>query len=243
MSSREAVIVSYARTAIGKAFRGAFNITHPQTMAAHVIHHATARAGVDPDEIEDVVFGCGITEGTTGFNVARASAIRAGIPNSAGGLVVSRHCASGLQAIATAAQQVVVDKVPLNIAGGIEHVTQVIKDRRPGYQDEPWMSENRQDLFMPMIDTADIVAKRYQVSREQQDEYALQSQQRTADAQQSGKFVEEIVPLTTERRSRTGKQEKLLLRKSHWSWMKEIDLGPSWKTYPSLNLLWGQIVS
>ena len=197
MSSREAVIVSTARTAIAKAFRGAFNITHPQTMGAHVIQHAVERAGVDPGEVEDVIFGCGVTEGTTGFNIARASAIRAGIPVSAGGLVVSRHCASGLQAIATAAHQIVVDNAPVVVAGGIEHVTQVTQDRRTGYKDEPWIQANKPDLFMQMIDTADIVARRYGVSREAQDEYALQSQQRTAAAQKSGKFDDEIVPIAT----------------------------------------------
>ncbi len=195
--SREAVIVSTARTPIAKAFRGAYNITHPQTLGGHVFKHAVERAGIDPGEIEDVVMGCGVTEGPTGFNIARASAIRAGVPVRAGGLVVSRHCASGLQAIAVAAQQIVQEGASVMLAGGIEHVTQVTRNRRPGYTDEPWMAEHKPDLFMQMIDTADIVAKRYGVSREAQDEYAFQSQQRTAAAQDAGRLDDEIVPLTT----------------------------------------------
>ena len=197
MSRREAVIVSTARTPIAKAFRGAFNITHPQTLGGHVMQHAIQRAGIEPGEIEDVVFGCGIAEGPTGFNIARASAIRAGVPVTAGGLVVSRHCASGLQAIAVAAQQITQEGVPVVLAGGIEHVTQVMQGRRAGFADEPWVAEHKPDLFMEMIDTADVVAKRYGVSRTSQDEYAMKSQQRTAAAQNSGKFDLEIVPLAT----------------------------------------------
>jgi acetyl-CoA C-acetyltransferase len=197
--SREAVIVSIARTPICKAFRGAFNITHPQTMAAHVIEYAVERSKVDKEEAEDVIFGCGVAEGPTGFNIARASAIRAGIPVSAGAVVVSRHCASGLQAIATAAHQIIVDNVSVNIAGGIEHITQVMTNRRPGFNNEPWIIENKPELFMQMIDTADIVASRYGVTRAMQDEYALQSQQRTAAAQLAGRFDDEIVSITTEK--------------------------------------------
>jgi len=195
--TREAVIVSTARTPIGKAFRGAYNITHPQTMGGHVMKHAVERAKIDPAEIEDVIFGCGITEDTTGFNIARASAIRGGIPVTTGGLVVSRHCASGLQAISTAAHRIIVDGAPVMLAGGIEHVTMIPKDRRLGYKEEEWIKANKPDLFMPMIDTADIVAERYKISREAQDEYSLQSQQRTAAAQEAGWFDDEIVPLAT----------------------------------------------
>ena len=195
--SREAVIVSTARTPIAKAFRGAFNITHPQTIGGHVIKHAVERAKIDAGEIEDVIMGCGVAEGPTGFNIARASAIRAGVPVTAAGLVVSRHCASGLQAIAMAAQQIVQEGAPVMLAGGLEHVTMVTQNRRPGYADEPWMVENKPDLFMQMIDTADVVASRYGISREAQDEYAFQSQQRTAAAQDTDLFDDEIVSIVT----------------------------------------------
>jgi len=195
--TREAVIVSTARTPIGKAFRGAFNITHPQTMGGHVMKHAIERAKIDPAEIEDVIFGCGVTEDKTGFNIARASAIRGGVPLSAGALVVSRHCASGLQAISTAAQRIVVDGSPAILAGGLEHITMIPKERRLGYKEEEWIKANKPDLFMAMIDTADIVAERYGISREAQDEYSFQSQQRTAAAQEAGLFDDEIVPLPT----------------------------------------------
>ncbi|MEQ9490496.1 MAG: acetyl-CoA C-acyltransferase [Alphaproteobacteria bacterium] len=195
--TREAVIVSTARTPIAKAFRGAFNITHPQTLGGHVMKHAVERAKIDPEEIEDVIFGCGVTEDKTGFNIARASSIRGGIPLSTGGLVVSRHCASGLQAISVAAQRVVVDGSPAILAGGLEHITMIPKERPTGYKDEEWIKANKPDLFMAMIDTADIVAARYNISRGAQDDYALQSQQRTAAAQEAGLFDDEIVPLTT----------------------------------------------
>lgn len=195
--TRQAVIVSCARTPIGKAFKGAFNATHPQTLGGHTIAHAVDRANLAPSEVEDVVFGCGVPEGATGFNVARASAIRAGIPVSAGGLVVNRHCASGLQSIAIAAQRIVVDRTGPIVAGGIEHSTMVTQNRRPGYADEEWMMANKPDLFMPMIDTADVVAARYNIDREQQDRYAVQSQHRTAEAQVAGRFDSEIVPITT----------------------------------------------
>lgn len=195
--SREAVIVSTARTPIAKAFRGAFNATHPQTLGGHVMKHAVERAKLDPAEIEDVIFGCGVTEGAAGFNIARASAIRAGIPVTAAGLVVSRHCASGLQAISNAAQYIVMEGAPVVLAGGIEAVTMVTQNRREGYKDEQWIMAHKPDLFMPMIDTADIVAERYGISRDAQDEYALQSQQRTAAAQDAGWFADEIVPVST----------------------------------------------
>ena len=197
MAQREAVIVSTARTPIAKAYRGAFNITHPVTLGGHAVEHAVARAGIDPARIEDVIMGCGMAEGYCGFNVARASALRGGVPVDAGGLVVSRHCASGLQAIAMAAQQIVMESAPVMLAGGLEHITLVQNVRNQGYKDEPWIAEHRPDLFMLMLDTAEVVAKRYNVSREAQDAFALQSQQRTAAAQEAGRFEHEIVPVTT----------------------------------------------
>lgn len=195
---RTAAIVSTARTPIGKAFRGAFNVTHPTELGGHVMKHAIRRAGLDPGNIEDVVFGCGIAEGPAGFNIARSSALRAGVPVSAAAQVVSRHCASGLQAIATAAHYVVHEGAKTCLAGGIEHVSMVMPGRRDGFKDD-WTLAKKPDLFMPMIDTADVVAARYGVSRENQDAYAAESQRRTAAAQAERRYDDEIVPLDTQK--------------------------------------------
>ena len=193
--SREAVIVSTARTPIGKAFRGAFNNTHGATLAGHAIKHAVERSGLEPDAIEDVIIGCGLPEGATGHNIARMSAIRAGLPVTAGGTTVNRFCSSGMQAISMAAQRVVVDKVPAMVAGGLESISLVQNNLNTKHFTEEWLMANKPELWMSMIDTADTVAKRYSVSRDVQDEYALSSQMRTAAAQQAGKFDDEIVPL------------------------------------------------
>ncbi|MEX0694074.1 MAG: acetyl-CoA C-acyltransferase [Rhodospirillales bacterium] len=193
----EAVIVSTARTPIGKAYRGAFNNTHGAVMAAHCISHAVQRAGVDPEEVEDVILGCGYPEGATGKNVARLAAYRAGLPVTTSGTTVNRFCSSGLQAIAMAAQRVVMDRVPVMVAGGVESVSLVQPHLNRHCFEEDWLMRNKPELWMSMIDTADTVAKRYNVSRDAQDEYALKSQQRTAIAQQAGLFDDEIVPITT----------------------------------------------
>jgi len=193
----EAVIVSTARTPIGKAFRGAFNKTHGATLTGHVIKHAVERAGLDPDEIEDVIIGCGYPEGATGKNVARLGAFRAGLPVTTSGTTVNRFCSSGLQAIAMAAQRVVMDKVPAIVAGGVESVSMVQPHLNRTYFEEDWLMQHKPELWMAMIDTADIVAKRYGVSRDAQDEYALQSQLRTASAQENNCFDAEITPLTS----------------------------------------------
>lgn len=193
----EAVIVSTARTPIGRAFRGAFNKTHGAVMTGHVIKHAVERAGVDPEEVEDVIIGCGYPEGATGKNIARLAAYRAGLPVTTSGTTVNRFCSSGLQAIAMAAQRVIMDKVPVMVAGGVESVSLVQPNLNRTYFEEDWLMEHKPELWMAMIDTADLVAKRYGVSREAQDEYALSSQQRTAAAQEAGYFDDEIVPLTT----------------------------------------------
>ncbi|MBO6521103.1 MAG: acetyl-CoA C-acyltransferase [Rhodospirillales bacterium] len=193
----EAVIVSTARTPIGKAYRGAFNKTHGAVMQAHCIEAAVERAGVDPEEIEDVIIGCGYPEGATGKNIARLAAYRAGLPVTTSGTTVNRFCSSGLQAIAMAAQRVIVDKVPVMVAGGVESVSLVQPNLNRHYFEEEWLMEHKPELWMAMIDTADLVAKRYGVSREAQDEYGLQSQQRCAIAQQAGYFDDEIVPITT----------------------------------------------
>ncbi|MCH7929331.1 MAG: acetyl-CoA C-acyltransferase [Proteobacteria bacterium] len=193
----EAVIVSTARTPIGKAFRGAFNMTHGAVMGGHVIKHAVERAGVDPAEVEDVVIGCAMPEGATGKNIARLSAIRAGLPVTTAATTINRFCASGLQAIAVAAQRVMIDKVPVMVAGGLESISLVQKNlNQHGFTEESLM-RSKPELWMPMIETADIVAERYAISREAQDEYALISEQRTAAAQDAGRFDDEIVPLPT----------------------------------------------
>ncbi len=192
---KEAVIVSTARTPIGKAFRGAFNQTHGATLAGHAIKHAVERAGVEPEEVEDVIFGCGLPEGATGHNVARMGAIRAGLPVTTSATTVNRFCSSGLQTIAMAAQRVIVDGVPVMAAGGVESVSLVQNNLNTKHYTEDWLRKHKPELWMSMIDTADTVAERYKVDREAQDEYALRSQLRTAASQQAGKFDDEIVPL------------------------------------------------
>ena len=195
----DAVIVSTARTPIGKAFRGVFNDTHGADMGAHVIKHAAERAKVELGEVEDVILGCAAPEGTTGSNVARVSAIRAGAPVSVSGVTVNRFCSSGLQTISMAAQRVLVDKVPVMIAGGLESVS-LVQGPPGGNKNRlvnPWVQEHVPDIYHAMITTADTVAARYKISREYQDEYSLQSQMRTAAAQQAGKFDDEIVPMET----------------------------------------------
>ncbi|MBV8369840.1 MAG: acetyl-CoA C-acyltransferase [Candidatus Eremiobacteraeota bacterium] len=191
----EAAIVSAARTPIGKAFRGAFNQTHGATMAGHVIKHAIERAGVEPSEVEDVVLGCGLPEGATGHNVGRVAALRAGLPRGVAGTTINRYCASGLQAISTASHRVIVDGAKVMVAGGVESISLVQNDMNMHEFTEEWALRHEPNLYMPMLQTADFVAKKYNVSREAQDEYSLQSQQRTAAAQEAGKFDQEIVPL------------------------------------------------
>ena len=193
----EAVIVSTARTPLAKSFRGSFNQTHGATLGGHAIRHAVQRAGLDPAEVEDVIMGCGTPEGDTGNNIARLCAVRAGLPISVGGTTVNRRCASGLQAISIAAQRVLVDKVPILVAGGVESISLVQPTLHQPKSLDPWLLEHKPALWMPMNETGDVVAIRYGISREEQDRYALLSQQRTAAAQQAGRFDEEIVPLTT----------------------------------------------
>ena len=194
----DAVIVSTARTGIGKAYRGALNNTHGATMAGHVIKAAVERARVEPGEVEDVILGCALPEGATGQNIARQSALRAGLPVTTAGVTVNRFCSSGLQAIAMAAQRVIVDHVPIMVAGGLESVSLVQNEHFNNFRiHEPWIDEHKPEVYMPMIDTAEVVAKRYYITREKQDEYALASQQRTAAGQAAGRFDKEVVPITT----------------------------------------------
>ncbi|HEV2099131.1 MAG TPA: acetyl-CoA C-acyltransferase [Stellaceae bacterium] len=195
---REAVIVSTARTPIGKAYRGAFNDTQAQALAGHVVAEAVRRAGVDPAEIEDVVLGAALQQGSSGYNIARQAAVRAGMPVMVAGMTVDRQCASGLMAIATAAKQIVHDGMTIAVGGGVESISLVQNDKRNEYRaQDPWLVEHRPDLYMTMIETAEIVAERYQVTREAQDAYALSSQQRTAAAQTDGRFDREIAPFAS----------------------------------------------
>ena len=195
---REAVIVATARTPIGKAYRGAFNYTQGQELGGHVIAASVHRAGIDPKEIEDVVIGCALQQGSTGFNTARQSALRAGFPETVPGMTMDRQCGSGLMAIATAAKQIVVDGMSMAVGGGIESISLVQNDHMNTYRGmDPILTREIPSIYMSMIETAEIVANRYAIGREAQDGYALQSQQRTAQAQAEGRFKSEIAPLTT----------------------------------------------
>ena len=195
---REAVIVSTARTPIGKAYRGAFNDTQGQELAAHAIANAVERAGIDPAEIEDVVMGCALQQGSTGGNVARQALLRAGLPVTVPGMTIDRQCSSGLMAIATAAKQIMYDGMQVAIGGGVESISLVQNDKINRFRgQDPWIVSHTPQLYMSMLETAEVVADRYGVSREAQDAYALQSQQRTGAAQSEGRFEAEIAPTTT----------------------------------------------
>ncbi|OWJ76603.1 acetyl-CoA C-acyltransferase [Haematobacter genomosp. 1] len=195
---REALIVSTARTPIGKAFRGAFNNTQAQELIGHAVKNAVSRAGLEGGEIQDSVIGCAIQQGSTGGNIGRQAVIRAGLPTSIAGMSMDRQCASGMMAIATAAKQVVHDGMEIVIGGGVESISLVQnQNMRQDRRTDPWIVEHVPELYMSMLETAEIVADRYGISRDDQDAYALRSQQRTAAAQQAGLFDEEIVPLTS----------------------------------------------
>jgi acetyl-CoA C-acetyltransferase len=195
---REAVIVAAARSPIGKAYRGAFNNTYGATLAAHPIREVVQRAGIDPGEVDDVVMGCALQQGSTGQNIARQAALRAGLPTTVSGMTLDRQCSSGLMAIATAAKYILNDGAPMAVGGGVESISLVQNDKMNRFMAaDPWMVENVPEMGCSMIETAEIVADRYGVSREAQDEYALQSQQRTAQAQAEGRFTREIAPFTT----------------------------------------------
>ena len=194
---REAVIVSTARTPLTKAHRGEFNITSGPALASFAVRAAVERARIDPASIEDMILGCGYPEGTTGRNVARQTVIRAGLPISIAGATVNRFCASGLQAIAIAAGRIVVDGAPAMIAGGVESISQ-IRSRDDGNSGmDPWIQQHKPDLYMAMIDTADVVAARYGIAREAQDRFSAESQRRTEEAQLAGRYKDEIVACTT----------------------------------------------
>jgi acetyl-CoA C-acetyltransferase len=192
----DAVIVSTARTPIGKAYRGAFNMTHGAELGGHVVRNAVERAKLEPGEVEDVIMGCALPERATGQNIARQAAIRAGLPVTVSGMTVNRFCSSGLQTIALAAQRVIAGEAEVIVAGGLESIS-LVQDGKSLPAPNDWIVEHKPALYMPMIDTADNVAERYEVSREAQDTYALESQRRTASGQQAKKFDDEIVPLPT----------------------------------------------
>jgi acetyl-CoA C-acetyltransferase len=192
---REAVIVSTARTPIGKAYRGAFNNTEAPTLGGQAVRAAVSRSRIDPAEIEDVIMGCALQEGSSGFNVARQIAIAAGLPVSVAGMSVDRQCSSGLMAIATAAKTIVCDQVDIMVAGGLDSISLVQNEHRNRYRTpDQQLKKDKPELYMPMIDTAEIVAKRYNISREVQDEYSLESQKRTAAAQEAGRLDAELAP-------------------------------------------------
>ncbi|WP_203882142.1 acetyl-CoA C-acyltransferase [Planotetraspora kaengkrachanensis] len=198
---REAVIVSTARTPIGRARRGAFNDTQAQELAGHVVAAAVQRAGIDGAEVDDVILGCALQQGSSGANVARQGLLRAGLPESVPGMTIDRQCSSGLMAIAVAAKQILADGMRITVGGGVESVSVVENEHLNGYRaKDPWLVANVPDLYMPMLQTAEIVAERYKVSRERQDEFALSSQRRTAAAQEAGRFDDEIVPLPSRKK-------------------------------------------
>jgi acetyl-CoA C-acetyltransferase len=191
----DAVIVSTARTAFAKSWRGALNMTYGATLGAHVVRAAVERAGIEGAEVEDVVMGCALAEGTTGGNIARQIALRAGLPVSTGGVTVNRFCSSGLQAIAMAAQRIMTEGVPVMVAGGLESISCVQNEKNAHMAQDPWLLEHKPEIFWSMLATAEQVAKRYGISRERQDEYGAASQQRAAKARAEGRFEAEIVPM------------------------------------------------
>ena len=192
---RSAVIVSTARTPIGRAYRGAFNNLPSPTLASHSIRAAVERAGIDPAEVDDVVFGCALQQGHQAGNIARTSLLRAGLPVSVAGQSIDRQCSSGLMAIATAAKQIITDNMDITIGGGVESIS-LVQTPKMNVAPDPELIAMHKDIYMPMLGTAEVVAKRYNISRDAMDEYALQSQQRTAAAQAAGYYDKEIVPVT-----------------------------------------------
>ncbi|MFL6647417.1 MAG: acetyl-CoA C-acyltransferase [Sulfurifustaceae bacterium] len=193
----DAVVVSVARTGLAKSWRGALNMTHGATMGGHVVKHAIERAKIDPAEVEDVIIGCGTPEGATGGNIARQIALRAGCPVTTAGVTVNRFCSAGLQTIALAAQRIIADEGDIFVAGGVESISCVQNEANRHMARENWLMQKKPEVYWPMLQTAEQVAKRYNIPREKQDEYGVQSQQRAAAAAAAGKFNDEIVPFPT----------------------------------------------
>src|SRR3954454_16662871 len=194
--SNEAVIVSTARTPLCKSWRGALNMTHGAKMGGHVVHAALERAKVDADEVEDVIMGCANPEGATGWNIARQIAMRAGCPMTVPGMTVNRFCSSGLQTIALAAQRILAGEGGVYVAGGVESISLVQNEMNKHHFQDEWLHRHHCEIYWPMLQTAEYVAKKYGISREDQDRYGVQSQQRAAKARAAGKFKDEIVPIT-----------------------------------------------
>jgi acetyl-CoA C-acetyltransferase len=214
----DAVIVSTARTAFAKSWRGALNMTYGATLGGHAVQHAVERAKIDPAEVEDVMMGVALGEGTTGGNVARQIALRAGLPVTTAGVTVNRFCSSGLQTIAMAAQRVMTEKVPVIVAGGLESISCVQNELNSHMRADPWLVEHKPEIYWSMLQTAEQVAKRYNISRERQDEYGVRSQVRAAKAQADGRFEAEIAPMKVtmgvvdEKNMRIGTREVVLSR-------------------------------
>jgi acetyl-CoA C-acetyltransferase len=193
----DAVIVSTARTGLAKSWKGAFNMTHGAALGGHALQAAIARAGIEAGEVEDVIIGCANPEGATGANIARQIALRGGCPVTTGGMTVNRFCSSGLQTIALAAQRILAGEGDIYAAGGVESISCVQQEMNTHMLADPWLKANKPEIYWPMLQTAETVAKRYSIGRERQDEYGVQSQQRAAAAQAAGRFDAEIVPMTT----------------------------------------------
>ena len=195
---KEAVILSTARTPIAKAYKGAFNNTHGATLAGHVINNAVKTANIDPLIVEDCLLGCAMPEGATGQNIARQAAIRGGLPVTTAGATINRFCSSGMQAITMAAQRIMANELDTCVAGGLESISLVQNDHQNNFMaHEDWINKHKPELYYTMIQTAEVVSKRYNISREDQDEYGLQSQKRMANAQESGYLDKEIFPIET----------------------------------------------
>jgi len=193
----DVVIVSTARTGLAKSWKGSFNMTFGASLGGHAIQHAVQRAGIDPGEVEDVILGGAASEGTTGGNIARTAALRAGLPVTTTGVTINRFCSSGLQAIAFAAQRIIVDKVPVMVAGGVESISCVQRETNLHMRNDPWLIEHKPEIYWSMLQTAEKVSERYGISKLAQDEYGVRSQLRAAAAAAAGRFDEEIVPMTT----------------------------------------------
>jgi len=193
----DVVIVSTARTGLAKSWKGSFNMTFGASLGGHAIQHAVQRAGIDPGEVEDVILGGAASEGTTGGNIARTAALRAGLPVTTTGVTINRFCSSGLQAIAFAAQRIIVDKVPVMVAGGVESISCVQRETNLHMRNDPWLIEHKPEIYWSMLQTAEKVSERYGISKIAQDEYGVRSQLRAAAAAAAGRFDEEIVPMTT----------------------------------------------
>ena len=210
----EAVIVSTARTPLCKSWRGAFNMTHGATLGAAAVQSSIGRANLEPGEIDDVLMGCANPEGATGSNIARQIALRAGLPVTVSGLTINRFCSSGLQAVALASQRVISGEADIFVAGGVESISCVQNEMNLHMLTDPWLTENKPEIYWPMLQTAETVAKRYKISREEQDRYGVDSQNKATKAREEGKFADEIVPVKT--------QMKLIDKETGTETIKEV---------------------